>query len=207
MAEVAPVSVLGDPEASFSLILLDGPYSLLFLGSTETYEVCIRTIVAILERSNRCAESTADTIAPSRADRSHSSSVTRNLRAKLKKAEGPFDTLTAITCRGGSGDEVPLSLPCSDECSDSVPVVPASIVVGVVGVNGPFLSTNDKEEMATLVASVPGVGASAELLERTGAAVGDSPTSDLSPPLPLSDILFSRDVMVGRIFNPPIIND
>ena len=41
-------------------------------------------------------------MAPSKADKSHVSSVTRNLRAKLKKAAGPLDALTAITCRGDS---------------------------------------------------------------------------------------------------------
>ena len=40
VADVAPVSVSGEPEAS-SLMLPVGPCSLLFLGSTETYEVCI----------------------------------------------------------------------------------------------------------------------------------------------------------------------
>jgi len=57
-------------------------------------------IVASLDRSNRCAASTADTIAPSKAERSHISSVTRNFRAKLKNAVGPLEALTAITCRG-----------------------------------------------------------------------------------------------------------
>lgn len=62
----------------------------------ETYLV----IVAILDLSSRCAASIADTIAPSKAERSHISSVTKNFLARLKNAEGPFDTLTAIVCRG-----------------------------------------------------------------------------------------------------------
>lgn len=41
-------------------------------------------------------------MAPSRAERSQVSSVTRNFRAKLKNAAGPFDALTAMTCRGGA---------------------------------------------------------------------------------------------------------
>lgn len=53
--------------------------------------------VASFERSNKCAASTADTIAPSRAERSHISSVARNFLAKLKNAAGPLDALTAIT--------------------------------------------------------------------------------------------------------------
>jgi len=59
-------------------------------------------MVASFERSSKCAASTADTIAPSSADKSHISSVTRNLRARLKKAAGPLDALTAMTCRGFS---------------------------------------------------------------------------------------------------------
>ena len=39
-------------------------------------------------------------MAPSKADRSHISSVTRNFLARLKKAAGPLDALTAITCLG-----------------------------------------------------------------------------------------------------------
>lgn len=58
------------------------------------------TIVASFERSRRCAASTAETIAPSRADKSHISSVTKNFRARLKKAVGPFDAETAMTCLG-----------------------------------------------------------------------------------------------------------
>lgn len=57
-------------------------------------------ILASLERSSRCAVSTAVTMAPSNADRSQDSSVTRNLRARLKNADGCFDALTAITCLG-----------------------------------------------------------------------------------------------------------
>lgn len=157
-----------------------------------------RVIVAILERSSRCAASTADTIAPSRADRSHSSSVTKNFLARLKNADGPFETLTAITCLvGSSGERALSSPPCSDECSDAVPVVAASNVVGVVGVSGPVgLSTSDNDEIPTAVASVPGAGAAA-VVAGTG-AVGGSPTSDLSPPLPLSDIILPNDVKLGR---------
>jgi len=80
-----------------------------------------------------------------------------------------------------------------------VPVVAASTVVGVVGVNGPFDSlTNDKEEMPIDVASVPGADDFA-LLECT--TVGGSPTSDVSPPLPLSDIIYPRNNTVGRIIS------
>lgn len=144
-----------------------------------------------MERSKRCAASTADTIAPSRADKSQSSSVTKNFRARLKKAEGPFETLTAMTCRGCSiGDDAPpsSSLPCSEECSDSVPVVAASAVDGVVGVNGPFaFSDIDSEEIPAAAASALGSVASS-VSEGTG-AVGVTPASDVSPPLPLSDML------------------
>lgn len=56
--------------------------------------------MASFERSKRCAASTAETIAPSRADKSHISSVTKNLRARLKKAVGPFEAETAMTCLG-----------------------------------------------------------------------------------------------------------
>lgn len=45
----------------------------------------------------------AETIAPSRAERSHISSVTRNLRARLKKVAGPLLALTAMTWRGLAG--------------------------------------------------------------------------------------------------------
>lgn len=123
----------------------------------------IRTIVAILERSNRCAASTAVTIAPSRAEKSHSSSVTRNFFARFMKADGLFDTLTAMTCLGfsGSGNLVPSSVsPCSEiSRSEPVPVVTASSVDGVGGVVGDLaslaLSASDKEEMPIVVASVP----------------------------------------------------
>ena len=139
--------------------------------------------MAILARSNRCAASTADTIAPSKADRSTTSSVTRNFRARLKNADGPFDTLTAMTCLGWSDQSpssLPSSLPCSEEWSESVPVVAASAVVGVVGVSGSLgLLTNDKEEIPVDVASVAGVGAS---------GAGGCPASDFSPPLIFSDI-------------------
>ena len=50
------------------------------------------------DRSNKWAASTAATMAPSSADKSHISSVTRNLRARLKKAAGPLLALTAMTC-------------------------------------------------------------------------------------------------------------
>lgn len=59
-----------------------------------------RTMVANFDRSSKWAASTAETMAPSNAERSHNSSVTRNFRARLKKAVGPFEALTAITCRG-----------------------------------------------------------------------------------------------------------
>lgn len=41
-------------------------------------------------------------MAPSKADKSHISLVTRNFRARLKKAAGLLEALTAITCLGGS---------------------------------------------------------------------------------------------------------
>lgn len=56
-------------------------------------------MVASWERSSRCAASTAETMAPSSADKSTSSSVARNFLARLKNAAGPFDALTAMTCR------------------------------------------------------------------------------------------------------------
>ena len=52
---------------------------------------------ANLERSKRWAASTAETIAPSKADRSQNSSVARNFLARLKNAAGPLDALTAMT--------------------------------------------------------------------------------------------------------------
>ncbi len=55
------------------------------------------TMSAIFDRSRRWAASTADTIAPSSADRSQTSSVARNFLAKLKNAAGPLDALTAMT--------------------------------------------------------------------------------------------------------------
>ena len=55
-------------------------------------------MLASLDRSKRWAASTADTMAPSKADRSTTSSVMRNFRARLKKAAGPLDALTAMTC-------------------------------------------------------------------------------------------------------------
>jgi hypothetical protein len=57
------------------------------------------TIFASFDLSNKWAASTADTIAPSSADRSQYSSVTRNLLAKLKNAAGFLDALTAMTWR------------------------------------------------------------------------------------------------------------
>jgi hypothetical protein len=107
-------------------------------------------IVAIFERSNRCAASTADTIAPSKADKSQDSSVTKNFLARLKKADGPFDTLTAMTCRGGWSEAS--SLPRSEDCSESVPVMTVSNV-GVAGDDGAtsdFLS-NFNEAVAIVI--------------------------------------------------------
>jgi len=73
--------------------------------------------VANCDLSRRWAASTADTIAPSRAERSHISSVARNFRARLKKAAGPFEALTAITCLGGDpSDCAPLE---SDEDAEA----------------------------------------------------------------------------------------
>lgn len=60
------------------------------------------TMVASFDRSSRCAASTAATMAPSSAERSQYSSVTKNFLARLKKAAGPLDALTAITCLGWS---------------------------------------------------------------------------------------------------------
>lgn len=69
---------------------------------TFTYQTHL-TMVASWDLSKRCAASTAETMAPSRADRSHISSVTKNFRARLKKAAGPLEALTAMTCRGFDG--------------------------------------------------------------------------------------------------------
>lgn len=66
----------------------------------STHRLTYRTMVASFDRSSKWAASTADTMAPSSAERSHISSVTRNLRARLKNAAGPFDALTAMTCLG-----------------------------------------------------------------------------------------------------------
>jgi len=86
----------------------------------------MRTIFASLDRSNKWAASTADTIAPSSADKSQNSSVTRNLRARLKKAAGFLEALTAMTCRSGNG--------CgSGNCNGNVSVVGDVVVVVVVG--------------------------------------------------------------------------
>lgn len=67
-----------------------------------------------MDLSKRWAASTADTIAPSRADRSQVSSVTRNLRAKLKNAAGPLEALTAMTCRGFSSPDSPEGPLCEE---------------------------------------------------------------------------------------------
>ena len=72
-------------------------------AKTHTYtreSTTYRTIVASCDRSRRWAASTADTMAPSSAERSHISSVTKNFLARLKNAAGPFVALTAMTCRG-----------------------------------------------------------------------------------------------------------
>lgn len=122
----------------------------------------------------------------------------KNFRARLKKADGLFDTLTAITCLIWS-DVVPSSFPRSDESSDSVPVVSASNVDNVVRDWGlSYLSTNDKEDtpIEVLLASISCAAGSA-LLERTGVAVGSS-TSNLSTIL-VSAILSQR---LGRLVIP-----
>lgn len=78
------------------------------------------TISANFERSSKCAASTAETIAPSNADRSQNSSVTRNFLARLKKAAGPLDALTAITwCLSGveAGSSVWERRSGSEDCS------------------------------------------------------------------------------------------
>jgi len=75
-------------------------------GRNRLASLTYLTIVASLDLSSKWAASTADTIAPSSADKSHTSSVTRNFRARLKKAAGPFDALTAITCLGLMVEEV-----------------------------------------------------------------------------------------------------
>jgi len=90
----------------------------------------MRTIFASLDRSNKWAASTADTIAPSSADKSQNSSVTRNLRARLKKAAGFLEALTAMTCRSGS---VSGSGSGSGNCNGNVSVVgDVVVVVGLV---------------------------------------------------------------------------
>jgi hypothetical protein len=77
--------------------------------------VTYRTMCASCDRSSRWAASTADTMAPSKADRSQNSSLARNFRARLKNAAGPLEALTAMTCRG---DEP--SLETEDEAVASV---------------------------------------------------------------------------------------
>lgn len=150
-----------------------------------------RTIVAILERSSRCAASTADTITPSRADKSHSSSVTKNFRARLKNADGPFETLTAITCFGWSSEVMHSSIPCSYE--DSVPVVAASNAVEVVGVDGSFdTSTIDKEAISGAASSVSIGRDSFEALKLDGSNVCGPSVSGIS-----SSTMLCRGVVVG----------
>ena len=145
-----------------------------------------RTIVAILERSSRCAASTAATIAPSRADKSHSSSVTKNFRARLKNADGPFETLTAITCFGWSSEVMHSSIPCSYE--DSVPVVAASNAVEVVGDGSFDTSTIDKEAISSV-----SIGRdSFEALKLDGSNVCGSSVSGIS-----SSTMLCRGVVVG----------
>lgn len=116
-------------------------------------------IVAILDLSSRCAASIADTIAPSSAERSQVSSVTKNFLARLKNAEGPFDTLTAIVCRGLSFCGVFVSsLSCSDESTELDPVC---LVSNVDGVNGPCvvgLSAKLSADSWSWAASVLGSG-------------------------------------------------
>ena len=119
-------------------------------------------IVAICERSKRCAASTADTMAPSSAERSTSSSVTKNFRAKLKKAAGPFATPTAIVCRGCSCGEADPDSPLSfSERSESFSVaVVASTVVGVSGARGPFgLASNESlDNFSSASVALPPIG-------------------------------------------------
>jgi hypothetical protein len=81
-------------------------------------------ILASLERSSKCAVSTAVTIAPSKAERSHDSSETRNLLARLKNADGCFGALTAMTCLGDCG--------CVCTCTCDCASLPEVIVVVVV---------------------------------------------------------------------------
>ena len=105
---------------------------------TETH----LTIVANLERSSRWAASTAETMAPSSADKSHISSVTKNFRARLKKAAGPLEALTAITCRGFNGSSSNVGPPeeaaladgfCSSgrEPGDGIPLEVVSLGTGI----------------------------------------------------------------------------
>ena len=116
-------------------------------------------IVAILDRSSRFAASIADTIAPSNAERSQVSSVTKNFLARLKNAEGPFETLTAIVCRGLSVfGALVSSLSCSDESTELDPV---GLVSNVDGVKGPLavavdLSAKLRDDSWSWAASVLG---------------------------------------------------
>jgi len=80
-------------------------------------------ILASLERSSKCAVSTAVTIAPSKAERSHDSSETRNLLARLKNADGCFEALTAMTCLGDC------DCVCTCDCAS-----PPEVIVVVVAV-------------------------------------------------------------------------
>ena len=66
----------------------------------STCHITYLTMWASFDRSNKCAASTAETMAPSSAERSQYSSVTRNRLAKLKNAAGFFEALTAMTCLG-----------------------------------------------------------------------------------------------------------
>jgi len=93
-------------------------------------------------------------MAPSKAERSHDSSVTKNFLAKLKKAEGLFDTLTAIVCLGLSvvGEFVSF-LSCSDDTTESEPV---GLVSNVDGLCGPALSAKLKDDSWSCTAPVSG---------------------------------------------------
>lgn len=73
-----------------------------------------RIMVASFDRSNKWAASTAETMAPSNAEKSQNSSVTRNFRAKLKNAAGFFDALTAITCLSFESASPVAGMSCSE---------------------------------------------------------------------------------------------
>ncbi len=153
-------------------------------------------IVAILDLSSRCAASIADTIAPSSAERSQVSSVTKNFLARLKNADGPFDTLTAIVCRGLSFCGVFVSsLSCSDESTELDPVC---LVSNVDGVSGPCvvgLSAKLSDDSWSWAASVLDSGGGI-VLDDCAAAGFRSGVNPMFVPSPLLVMLLPNETIV-----------